>query len=449
MQVSKLFLPEVQEAVERGDWNSLKTVFEHLHPSDLAEIVSQLTPHQVADIIRKLRGPRSIEVFAQLEIEQQADVMALLGRQEAVKILEELSPDDRVDLLQTVPEEQCESILPLMAQAEREEVRKLLQYGENTAGALMTTEYAYLPVDVTVGEAFTRLRAVAPDSETIYYIYVTDTDRRLIGTVSLRDLVVARQNQKIGDIMRKDLIFVDSETDQEEVARELAKYDLLAIPVVDKERKLVGIITHDDILDVLVEEQTEDVHRLGAVEPVEEPYFHASFWTLVKKRGFWLIFLFVGEFFATFALKHYQSTLEHVLILAIFVPLIISSGGNIGSQSVTLITRGLAVGDVRLADAARVIWREGLMGLILGGFLGIIGFLHAIVWGASPIIGLAVGLGVVGVVIVGSLAGSALPLLFKRLGFDPAIMSSPFVASLVDVIGIFIYFSVAHMLLLS
>lgn len=448
MQVSKLFLPEVTEAIEKGDLESLRTVFEDLHPSDIAELVIQLTPERITSIVRMLRFPKGIDVFEQLDLQTQANVLKHLGRTETIKILEELSPDDRVDLLKKLPQQTVDSLLPFMAQAERDDVRNLLPHGENTAGALMTTEYAHIPSHISVSEALALLRTIAPDTETIYYVYVTDPDRKLLGTISLRDLVLAKPNQKIEDIMAQEIISVSVDADQEEVANMFAKYDFLALPVVDQEIRLVGIITYDDALDVVVEEQTEDVHRLGAVEPLEEPYFQARFWSLAKKRGLWLLLLFVGQFFTFSALQYYRTALEQALVLMLFVPLIISSGGNSGSQSVTLITRGLAVGDVRLRDFLRVLLREGGMGILLGFFLCCIGILWArFIWNSDWSICFSVGLSLIGVVAVGSLIGALLPLFFKKLGFDPAIMSSPFVASVVDVIGIVIYFSVAQALL--
>ncbi len=449
MQVSKLFLPEVTEAIENGDLPALETLFEDLHPSDIADLVLDLEPERVTEIVRMLRFPRGLEVFEHLELQLQADVLHHLGRTETIKILEELSPDDRVDLLRKLPESTIESLLPAMAQAEREDVRKLLRYEENSAGDMMTTEYAHLPIELTVAEALNQMRVIAPDSETIYYIYITDSGRRLLGTISLKDLVLARPQQTIKEIVSEDPIFVRVDEDQEDVAKALAKYDLLAVPVVDDLNRLVGIVTYDDAMDVVEEEQTEDAHRMGAIEPLEEPYFQSGFWSIAQKRGMWLILLFFGQFLTFWALRHYHAELKQAAVaLLLFVPLIISSGGNSGSQSVTLITRGLAVGDVRLRDYSRVLWREAGMGLILGALLGGLGVSWAkLVLEADWVVCVSVGFSLVAVVTAGTLTGSLLPLAFKRLGFDPAIMSSPFVASIVDVVGVVIFFSVAQALL--
>lgn len=447
MQISQLFLPEVMEAIENGDLQALRAVFEDLHPIDVAEVVRNLSSEKVASVIRLLRFPKGIDVFEQLDLQMQADVLKHLGRIETVNILEELDPDDRVDLLKKLPEQTVESLLPFMAQAERDDVRKLLQYGENTAGAIMTTEYAHIQANLSVGQALDVLRKIAPDTETIYYIYITDAERRLLGTISLRELVLANPKEKIDDIMFREPISVPVDMDQEEVVQKIGKYDFLAVPVVDHERRLVGIITHDDIFDVAVQEQTADAQQMGAVVPLEEPYFQSNFWALAKKRGLWLLLLFVSELFTGSALRHYHETLQNAFTLVYFVPLIVSSGGNAGSQSVTLITRALAVGDVTIKDFFRVLRRETGMGLVLGIFLGLIGYFRALMWDSGANISMAVGIALVCVVLTGSLIGSILPLIFKRLGFDPAIMSSPFVASLIDGIGIVIYFNVAMRLI--
>jgi magnesium transporter len=448
MQVSQLFMPEIAEAIEKGDFESLRAVFEDLHPSDVAELLTHLTPESISRIIRILRAPNGIAVFEQLNIETQTQVLSHLGRHDTVMILEEMSPDDRVDLLQKLSPETVEALLPLMAQAERDDVRKLLQYGENTAGAIMTTEYASLPGSLPVSEALPKLRAIAPDSETIYYVYITDAERKLLGIASLREILVARPTQTIREVMAENVVRVTVDQDQEDVARAFQKYDLLAIPVVDKEGRLVGIVTHDDVLDVMVKEQTEDVQKMGAVEPITEPYFKASFWSLARKRGGWLMFLFLGELFTGTALRHYEETFAHTIALVLFVPLIVSSGGNSGSQSVTLITRALALGEVRMRDAFRVVRRELAMGVVLGIFLGVIGYLRAMMWHSPPSLALTVSVALVAVVVSGTLIGALLPMLFKKMGLDPAIMSSPFVASLVDVVGIVVYFKVAQILIM-
>ena len=455
VQISQLFLPEVMEAIENGDLESLRTVFEDLHPSDVAELLVHLSPDRIAAIVRILRAPKGIDVFEQLELATQAEVLKHLGRAETVKLLEEMSADDRVDLLKKLPSETVDSLLPLMAQADRDDVRRLLQYGEKTAGALMTTEYASLPAQVTVAEAMAKLRNIAPDRETIYYIYIIDGDRKLLGTISLRDLVLARPTQKIEDFMSVDPISVRVDMDQEEVAKMVAKYDFLALPVIDPDKRLVGIITHDDAMDVVEREQTEDVQKLGGMEVLDAPYFNVGFFSLVRKRAGWLTALFLGEMFTATAMGYYEHEIERAVVLALFIPLIISSGGNSGSQASTLIIRALAVREVRLRDWWKVFGREIVSGLALGAILGTIGFFRIVLWQQwRPMYGehylfvaATVACSLLGVVMWGTITGSMLPFILRKLGFDPASASAPFVATLVDVTGLVIYFSFASLIL--
>ncbi|HEY3175399.1 MAG TPA: magnesium transporter, partial [Candidatus Polarisedimenticolia bacterium] len=294
--------------------------------------------------------------------------------------------------------------------------------------------------------ALARLRRIAPDSETIYYVYITDADRRLLGYTTLRELVLARPDQNIMEVRRQPLISMPVSADQEEVARVIQKYDFLALPIVDAESRLVGIVTHDDVIDVLEEEATEDVQRMGAVEPLDIPYLRASFWQLAWRRGAWLSVLFVGELLTGTALRHYQGALEAVLSLIFFLPVIISAGGNSGSQSATLIIRSLAVGELRLSDWYRIAFREAGMGASLGLFLGAIGYARALMWGNGPLIAAAVALSLVAMVMIGSMVGAMLPLLLKLCRMDPGVASSPFVASLVDVVGIVVYFNISRII---
>ena len=277
----------------------------------------------------------------------------------------------------------------------------------------------------------------------MYAIYAVDEGGHLRGVLSLRELLAAPEGSRVGDVAWTDVATVSSSADRAEVARVTSKYDLVAVPVVDSERRLLGVVTVDDVIDAIQEEQTEDVQRLGAVQPLEEPYFQAGFWTVARKRAGWLVLLFVEEMFTGTALRHYSAVLEGAIALVFFVPLIVSSGGNSGSQSASLITRALAVGDVRLRDSMRVFLREVGQGLALGAFLGMIGFGRALMWGNGTDVAFVVALTLTAVVLTGTIVGAMLPLLFTRLGFDPAIASSPFVASFVDVAGIIIYFNIA------
>jgi magnesium transporter len=446
--VTLLILPQVRDLLEKEDREALRRALAEVHAADVAEVIASLEEPQAAIVFESLTERQRVRTFEHLEETDQLRLLEALGRGKMIHIIEEMSSDDRADFIQALPERTADSILPLLAQAERNDVKRLVSYKERTAGALMTSEYASLPADVTVGEGLTRLRKIAPDKETIYYVFITDAERHLLGYTTLREMVLARPEQNISEVTRHPLISMSVDSDQEDVARTIQKYDFLALPIVDAENRLVGIVTHDDVIDVLEEEATEDVQRMGAVEPLDIPYLRAGFWQLLWRRGAWLLFLFVGELFTGTALRHYQATLEMVLSLVFFLPVIISAGGNSGSQSATLIIRSLAVGEIHLRDWYRILGREIGMGLALGLFLGAIGYSRALMWGNGHLVALAVSLALVAMVIIGSLVGAMMPLLLKLCRLDPGVASSPFVASLVDVMGIVVYFNIARLLVL-
>ncbi len=446
--VTLLILPQVRHLLEQEDREVLRQALAEVHAADVADVIANLEEPQAAIVFESLTERQRVRTFEHLEETDQLRLLEAIGRGKMIHIIEEMSSDDRADFIQALPERTADSILPLLAQAERNDVKRLVAYKEGTAGALMTSEYASLPADVTVGEGLLRLRKIAPDKETIYYVFITDAERHLLGYTTLREMVLARPEQNISEVTRHPLISMSVDSDQEDVARTIQKYDFLALPIVDAENRLVGIVTHDDVIDVLEEEATEDVQRMGAVEPLDIPYLRAGFWQLLWRRGAWLLFLFVGELFTGTALRHYQATLEMVLSLVFFLPVIISAGGNSGSQSATLIIRSLAVGEIRLRDWYRILGREIGMGLALGLFLGAIGYSRALMWGNGHMVALAVSLALVAMVIIGSLVGAMMPLLLKLCRLDPGVASSPFVASLVDVMGIVVYFNIARLLVL-
>jgi magnesium transporter len=332
-----------------------------------------------------------------------------------------------------------------------------LHYDPESAGGIMTTEFVAMLPQLTVGEAIAHIRSVAAEMETIYYVYLVDAVTGiLVGVVSLRELLLNPPSRPVREVMFSELKTVRADTDQEEVARTLARYDLLAMPVLNTKNQIVGIVTVDDVLDVLVREQTEDIQKLGGMEAIDAPYFQTSFFDLLKKRGGWLAILLVGEMFTASAMAHYEHELSSALVLSVFLPLIISSGGNSGSQATTLIIRALSVGEMRLIDWWKVVRREFFAGLSLGLLLAVLGFTRVLIWQTTglqdygphyPLIGLTVGFSLIGVVLLGTMAGSMLPFLLKRLRLDPASASAPLVATLVDVSGLVIYFTVAQIVL--
>jgi magnesium transporter len=362
-----------------------------------------------------------------------------------------LPPDDAADVVQSAPLLQRDHLLGMLDDATRNEVRALLAYKEDQAGGLMSPRFARLRPEMTVDEAISYLRRQAAQLETMYYAYALDTGQRLLGVVSFRDLFSADRTKTIRDVMRTRFISVAEDMDQEAVAREFAEHHLLAIPVVDAEMRMKGIVTVDDIVGVVEKEAGEDIQKIGGSEALDEPYLRIAFVKMVKKRGGWLAALFLGEMLTATAMGFFEKEIAKAVVLALFIPLIISSGGNSGSQATTLVIRAMAVGEVRLRDWWRVIRREAGAGLVLGVMLGAIGMTRILVWQAFAkpygvhyvLVALTVACSLVGVVLFGTTAGSMLPFVLRRVGVDPASASAPFVATLVDVTGLIIYFTIA------
>ncbi len=450
-----LVLPELRELLQEDDAATLSELMTEMHPASIAEFSEGLSVEETWRLLDYAPVELQGEVFSFYPIAKQVEMVRGVGRERMSKLLEVMPPDDRVDLLKQLDPEVVESLMPLVAKAERQDIRMLLSYPEGSAGSVMTTEYATVPAEATVEQAIAMVRQQAPSRETIYYIYVLDEARHLIGFLSLRDLILARSSDTVGEIMERDVVSVRVDQDREEAARELAQYDFLAIPVVDDQNRLVGIITHDDVIDVMEAEATEDALHMAGVGAMAENYLDAPFAVVWRRRAFWLSALFVAELFTFTALASYEDAIQSVIALSLFVPLCISTGGNSGSQAATLITRALALGHVVPRNFWRVLRHEIFMGLALGLTLGAIGFLRASLTPASVLgnadrwtLAVVVSASVAAICLWGTLVGSMLPLAFRRLGFDPGYASSPFVATFVDVTGIIIYFSIAKTLLL-
>jgi len=445
-----LFLPELRGMLEADDVDGLAEVMIELHPATVAEFSEALNTAETWQLLDQAPIEKQAEVFSFFPIDKQVEMATGTGRDRMSRMIEAMAPDDRVDLLQHLSREVVERLLPLVARADRQDIRTLLSYTDESAGALMTTDYATLPPDATVSEALSQLRLQAPDSETIYYIYVVEESRRLLGFISLRNMILAPPDSRVEDLMQREVISVRVDEDQEQVAGKLAQYDFLAIPVVDDRNRLVGIVTHDDVIDVMVEEATEDALHMAGVGTLVDSYLQTPLMTVWRKRSVWLSCLFVAEIFTFTALAHFEDAIAKILALSLFVPLCISTGGNSGSQAAMLITRALALGQVQLADWRRVLGRELIMGLALGATLGIIGLLRAAATPQSVLGGVdrwmlavVIGQSVAAICLWGTVVGATLPLVFKRFGIDPGYASSPFVATFVDVTGIVIYFSIA------
>ena len=446
--VATLLAPDLQAMLAQGA-AVVAAETEELHPANLADIASALPNDQILALLRALPAARAADLLEYLDEDLRTDLLEAMNSALAASLMSAMTPDDRADAIEELEDERADQILSEIPTDARGETERLLAYDPNTAGGLMTTEFVSVSEDDTVERALERVRMLARAGrrEAMHAIYAVDAQGRIQGVLSLRELLAAADGARIKDVAWTDVVRVPPLTDREEVSRLVSKYDLVAVPVVDDQGRVLGVVTVDDVIDAIQEEQTEDVQKAGAVQPLETPYFQASFWTIARKRGGWLILLFIEEMFTGTALRHYAAVLEGAMALVFFVPLIVSSGGNSGSQSASLITRALAVGDVEIGDALKVFLRELGQGLALGGFLGVIGFVRARMWGNGNDVAMVVAITLTAVVMTGTVAGAMLPLLFTKLGFDPAIASSPFVASFVDVAGIVIYFSVAQRLL--
>ena len=432
------------------------TIDEGLRAEDLREIWSLAHPDEKVEGFRSLSFAEAEELFLSLDTRAQGELLAALPANERQIWVRQLPPDDAADVCQTASAETRESLLRLLDEPTRKEVSALLAYAEDEAGGLMSPRYVRLRPDMSVDEAIKYLRRAARErAETIYYIYVLDSEQRLVGVVSFRELFGAPPERTVRDVMRTNVLSVRDDLDQEAVANFMAESKLMAVPVVDAEGRIKGIVTVDDIVDVVREEATEDIQKIGGSAALDAPYLDVGLPEMVRKRAGWLAVLFVGELLTASAMAYYEDRIERAVVLALFIPLIISSGGNAGSQATTLVIRAMGMGEVRLRDWLHVLRRELTTGVALGVILGVIGLMRIVFWPARATlygvhfqrIGLTVAISVLGVVLWGTLAGAMLPFVLRRLGLDPASASAPFVATLVDVTGLVIYFSVATLFL--
>ncbi len=447
--INTLFLPELREMLLDNQTQGLQEFCIALHPARTAEFMEGLENSELWQVLQHAAPSLQAEIFHYFEWDRKVNLLASQDVKQVATLITSLPADDAVDLLQEIDEARVDQILALVPAADRRDIRRLQTFPEGTAGALMTTEVACLSENLTLKQAMEELSRQAEHLETIHYIYVTDDTNHLRGVVSTRSLVsaIGRPDKKLGDLMKKDLVTANVRDDQEIVAQKVAHYNLMALPVVDDEYHMMGIITHDDIIDVVREEATEDVQRIAAVEPLEDSYMRTPVSTLSWKRGIWLTILFLAGLITAFLLQSYDAELEKHTWLVLFIPLIISSGGNTGSQSSTLVITALAVKEIHQRDWFRIIRREAVMGLVLGGFLGSIGFLCALLMAPNVLSACVIPITVLLVVLCGACTGSMLPLCFQRLGLDPALMSNPFVAGISDILGLLIYVNVSILLL--
>ncbi|NOY43743.1 MAG: magnesium transporter [Planctomycetes bacterium] len=446
--INTLYLPELREMLAADDVAGLREFCSALHAGRTADFMEGLTHSEAWAVLRAADRPTRVEIFGFLDEDAQVEILETGDPAEIAELIADMPPDDRVDLLNEVNPQVVETVLPLIPTEERRDILRLRAYPEGTAGSVMTTEVARLPETLTVRAALEEISRQSQDLETIYYIYIVDSENHLRGLVSARQLVthLGKPETLLSDLMKRDLVTVEAIDDQETVAEKVADFDFLAIPVVDAEQHLVGIITHDDVIDVLQEEATEDAYLAGAVEPLEESYMDTPLFHLTRLRAGWLTVLFGFALLTALALESYRDALEAVWLVW-FLPLVISSGGNTGSQSVTLIIRALTTKEITPEDWLAVVWRELLMGIFLGAFLAAIGYAAGYFLAPSPADALVIPITLMLVVICGAILGALLPLMFQRMGLDPALMSTPFVAGIVDIVGILLYMNVAIYLL--
>ncbi|MFM7974604.1 MAG: magnesium transporter [Pirellula sp.] len=447
--MNTLFLPELREMLAEDRTDELREFCTALHPARTAEFMEGLDNEETWRVLQHAQPSLQAEVFQYFDIDRQVDLIASQDEKQIAVLVTQLPADDAVDLLRKVPEARVDAILALVPAPDRRDIRRLQTFKEGTAGAMMTTEVACLSETLTVRQALDELSRQAERLETIYYIYVVDDTNHLRGVVSGRLLIssIGRPETRLADLMKSDVVSVNVNDDQEQVAQKVAFYNIMAVPVVDDGNHMMGIITHDDVIDVVREEAAEDVQRIVAVEPLSESYLRTPLLILSWKRGFWLLILFFAALSTAFALKMYQSWLDSYAWLVLFIPLIISSGGNSGSQSSTLIISALATKDIELSDWGLIVRREIVMGLLLGGIMGSIGYLCALFLAPTYTQALIIPITILCVVLCGTCMGSVLPLMFKRMGLDPAMMSNQFVAGLSDLLGILIYVNVALLFL--
>ena len=449
MRLARLIGPELLALVSESP-AEVAELLDEIHPEDIADLVVDLEDESAVKVLTTLPTDFAAQVFARLDEDRQGVLAGLMGTRSVARIATEMDADDRVDFFSILPPSVG---TPLLAELEKvdpeaaEDIEELARWPETSAGGLMTTDYIVVTRDARLRDAIDEIRGQAKVAETVDAIYVVDDSHRLLGTLSLRQLLLASPDEKVGDVMIESVISVRPELDQEEVAKVLAKYDLHTLPVADESGVLLGVITSDDILDVIAEEQAEDVQKMGAIAPIQEGYFDASVGTYIVKRAPWLMVLFVGGFFTTSALKAYDTMLASVASLAFYVPILISAGGNSGSQSSTLVIRALSVGQIRTRDWWRVLLRELAQGFALGSLLAALGVARVLIGGDGLPLALVVALTLLGIVVMGCIVGAMLPILLHKVGLDPATSSTPFIATLVDVLGILIYLTLAQLLL--
>ncbi len=446
-ELRQLVRSQLELLLESGNLQGAKSLLIPVQPVDIAEAIEGLPQATQLIAFRLLSKAEAIEVYEYLNSDVQQALIQEFKRQEVLDVVDQMSPDDRARMFDELPAKVVRRLVSQLSPKERQATAILLGYGEETAGRIMTPEYISLKENLTVSQTLERIRNLANASEVVYYLYVTDNSRRLTGIVSLRDLVIAAPDTTLTEIMTRDVVFVHTDTDREEVARTIQRYDIVAVPVVDSEERLVGVVTVDDIIDIIEQEATEDIYALGGVQSDKDNYFQTNLLTVARRRVVWLFVLLLTNTVTGAIIRSQEALLQQVVILAAFIPLLTGTGGNVGAQSSTVVIRGLNTDEIANMGAGKVIFREATAGILLGLILGSVATLWAYLLQGSLAVAISVGISLVAIALLASVAGSALPFMFRSLGLDPALMSAPFITTAVDVLGVLIYFSIAKTIL--
>ncbi|NNG26074.1 MAG: magnesium transporter [Ignavibacteriaceae bacterium] len=453
--LSKLLQPEIKSLIAERKLSILKEILSDWTPADIADLIVELQENEQVIVFRLLPIELATDTFEQLEFDIQLDLLKAMGKGEVAALLNDMSPDDRTAMLEELPGSAAKQLLQLLSTEERIIARTLLGYPENSVGRLMTPDYIAIKPSWTIEEALKYIRENAEDSETLNIVYVIDDRNKLLDDIKIKEFILASPDKEVTDLMDENYVALNVTDDQEEAVEVFKKYDRIALPVVDKFGVLIGIVTVDDVLDVAEEEATEDIHKLAAVEALEEPYPTIPLLEMIKKRAVWLTILFIAQILTAIVMGYFESEISKAVVLSIFIPLIISSGGNSGSQAATLVIRAMAVGEITLSDWWRIMKREIFSGLMIGLILGLLGFFQvALLANFSAaisvhwiLLGITISISIIGIVLWGTLSGSMLPFILKRLGADPATSSAPLVTTIVDIAGLIIYFTVAIIIL--
>ena len=437
-------LEELLQLVEEKQFRRLRTLLDNMNWVDIAEFLDELGPEDTILVFRLLPKETAAEVFTELEdTDDQERLINALSDQELREVLDELYMDDTVDLIEDMPANLVDRILRNTDRSTRSQINQLLNYPKDSAGSIMTTEFVYLHPDATVEESFTRIRKVGLDKETVYTCYVTE-NRILLGVVTVRRLLLSPYETKIRDIMETNLLSVNTHEDKEDVAQMFSKYDLSAVPVVDGDDRLVGIITLDDAMDVMEEEATEDIEKMAAILPTDKPYFQTGVVETWKHRIPWLLLLMISATFTGMILGFFEEALAANAALTLFIPMLMDTGGNSGSQASVTVIRAMSLGDIEFSDVFQVVWKEARVGMLCAATLGVVVFVKVILIDQkSPVMAFVVALTIFATIVIAKLVGCLLPMLAKRLGFDPAVMASPFITTVVDALSLVIYFLIA------